>query len=178
MTNQSVDLMYLAWNRLEFTRRTFQTLLATTDWDLVRELFVYDDGSSDGSREWLQAALGRCPAKVSWCATQFGSPVTAMAHFIGIASAPMLAKTDNDAMLPPHWLRQSLAVFDRCPELQLLGIEAMYPHDPDPACARAYEPAQFISGLGLYRRAVFARSRPRTRLGAGLDSSGFTGVSP
>ena len=72
----------------------------------------------------------------------------------------MLAKTDNDAMLPPGWLRQSLSVMDRHPELSMLGIEAMYPVNPDPTITRTYTPAQFVSGLGLYRRAVFSRSRP------------------
>jgi GT2 family glycosyltransferase len=161
MTERSVDLMYLAWNRFEFTRRTFRTLLDNTDWEFVHELFVYDDGSTDGTREWLQTESRNCPAAVRWFGNRFGSPVTAMRHFIEHATAPMLAKTDNDAMLPSGWLQQSLGVFDRHPELHLLGIEAMYPHEADPACQRTYEPAKFISGLGLYRRAAFARSRPR-----------------
>jgi len=42
----------------------------------------------------------------------------------------------------------------------LLGIEAMYPHSDDRNLARSYTPAEFISGLGLYRRAAFAQSRP------------------
>lgn len=48
---EPVDLFYPAWNRLEFTRETFGALLANTEWPLVRELVVYDDGSSDGTRE-------------------------------------------------------------------------------------------------------------------------------
>jgi GT2 family glycosyltransferase len=71
-----------------------------------------------------------------------------------------LAKTDNDAMLPPAWLRLSLEVLERHPELTLLGIEAMYPHEDDMHLARSYTPAQFISGLGLYRRKAFLQSRP------------------
>ncbi len=156
-----VDLLYLACNRLEFTQETFTNLLATTDWRYVRELFVYDDGSVDGTREWLADNVGRAPAPARFVATRFGSPVTAMVHFIESAAAPILAKTDNDAMLPPAWLRQSLEVLDRHPDLTLLGIEAMYPHVDDPGLARSYTPAQFISGLGLYRRSAFRRSRPR-----------------
>jgi len=156
-----VDLMYLACNRLEFTRETFTTLLGNTDWRYVHELFVYDDGSQDGTREWLESSIDKVPVPARFVKTNFGSPVAAMVHFIESATAPILAKTDNDAMLPPAWLRLSLEVLDRHPELSLLGIEAMYPHQDDVQLARSYTPAQFVSGLGLYRRAAFAHSRPR-----------------
>ncbi len=60
MTDQrSVDLLYLACNRLEFTQETFTALIANTDWQLVHELFVYDDGSQDGTREWLDDNISR-----------------------------------------------------------------------------------------------------------------------
>jgi hypothetical protein len=59
-----VDLLYLAFNRLAFTRLTFETLLANTDWNLVDRLLVYDDGSEDGTRAYLDAAIGGCP--VDW----------------------------------------------------------------------------------------------------------------
>lgn len=156
-----VDLMYLACNRLEFTRETFSALIENTDWRYVRELLVYDDGSVDGTREWLEANIGRAPATTRFVKTRFGSPVAAMNHFIESASAPVLGKTDNDAMLPPAWLRQSLEVLDRHPELALLGTEAMYPHRHDVNLRRSYTSAQFISGLGLYRRAAFSRSLPK-----------------
>jgi glycosyltransferase involved in cell wall biosynthesis len=161
MTNDGpVDLLYLAYNRLEFTCESFTTLVGTTDWGLVRRLSVYDDGSRDGTEQWLAAALPGIPAPTRLVHSRFGSPIAAMRHWIETSDAPILAKTDNDAMLPPGWLRASLAVLERHPELQLLGIEAMYPHVDDPDLPRSFTPAEFISGLGLYRRAAFARSRP------------------
>lgn len=158
---RSVDLMYLACNRLEFTRESFSALLTNTDWEYVHELFVCDDGSVDGTREWLEHQLRRVPATTRFVRTRFGSPVAAMVHFIESARAPILAKTDNDAMLPPGWLRQSVEVLARHPALSLLGIEAMYPHVDDLRLERSYTPAEFISGLGLYRREAFRRRRPR-----------------
>jgi GT2 family glycosyltransferase len=155
-----VDLLYLACNRLEFTQETFTSLLANTAWPLIHELFVYDDGSQDGTCEWLERKVGRIPAPTRFLKTNFGSPVEAMVHFIESASAPILAKTDNDAMLPPAWLWLSLEVLARHPELSLLGIEAINPHDDDISLARSYTPAKFISGLGLYRRTVFTRGKP------------------
>lgn len=188
--DRCVDLLYLACNRLEFTQETFAALLANTDWRYIHELFLYDDGSTDGTREWLQKNAERVPAPTRFVPTQFGSPVAAMVHFIESARAPLLAKTDNDAMLPPAWLRQSLDVLARHPELSLLGIEAMYPHEDDIGRPRSYTPAVFISGLGLYRRAAFAPSRPvpydkwfgleewQTRQGAGLIRGWITPAIP
>lgn len=156
----SVDLLYLACNRLEFTRETFTTLVANTDWQYVHELFVYDDGSIDGTREWLEANAPQAPASVRFIRSRFGSPVACMVDFIQSAGAPILAKTDNDAMLPPGWLHTSLEALDRHSELSLLGLEAMYPHSDDMTLPRTYTAAPFISGLGLYRRDAFSRSRP------------------
>lgn len=155
-----VELLYLACNRLEFTRESFATLLANTDWPQVQRLVIGDDGSRDGTHEWLQATAQAAPVPVMWQRTQHGSPVVAMTQFIAQAQAPILAKIDNDVMLPPGWLPQSLAVLDRHPELALLGIEALYPVEASPAVARTYTPAPFVSGLGLYRRAAFATSLP------------------
>jgi GT2 family glycosyltransferase len=155
-----VDVMFLACNRLEFTRETFGAVLSNTDWGLVNELHVYDDGSRDGTRQWLAERIADVPCRVRIVDTNWGSPVLAMRQFIQTATAPMLAKIDNDAMMPPGWLRESLDVFARHPHLDLLGTEAMYAVDPRPLVPRTFTPAPFISGLGLYRRRVFLASCP------------------
>ncbi len=160
LDQRRVNLLYLAYNRLEFTRETFTTLVANTDWQFVREFHMYDDGSEDGTREWLEQAVGQIPVPVRFEKTSFHSPPASTVHFFRTATAPILAKTDSDAMLPPGWLRESLAVLDRHPELEMLGIEAMNPHNDDPGAVRGYTPAEFISGLGFYRRAAFSRGYP------------------
>jgi hypothetical protein len=159
--NRCVDLFYLASNRLEFTQETFTTLLRNTDWQYVRQLVVNDNSSVDGTREWLEQAIRQSPAPAKFIKGTFVSPVAAMVAFIESAQAPILAKVDNDTMLPPGWLRQSLEVMNARPELSLLGIEAMYPHSDDAQLVRSYTAAKFVSGLGLYRRPAFLRSRPR-----------------
>ena len=160
-TDGRVDLMYLAWNRLEFTRESFETLVANTEWRLVNELFVYDDGSTDGTREWLNQAVNSVPGRVRVVETGFHSPVAAMVHFIENAQAPILAKIDNDVMVPPGWLKDSLSVFERHPQLSLLGIEALKTVRQGDKVVRSFEAAEFVSGLGLYRRTAFARGRPK-----------------
>ena len=54
LVDQSVDVLFLAYNRLAFTQESFKALLENTDWQYVQRLSVYDDGSVDGTREWLE----------------------------------------------------------------------------------------------------------------------------
>ncbi|HET8772629.1 MAG TPA: glycosyltransferase [Thermoanaerobaculia bacterium] len=159
------DVLFLAWNRLEFTRESFALLLRNTEWDRVRELVVWDDGSTDGTKEWLREAVRRVSVPVRFVETELRSPVAAMARFIEEAQAPVVAKIDNDVLVPPQWLSESLEVLDAHPELSLLGIEAMQPLGPRGSKPRSYAPAKFVSGLALYRRSAFAASRP-TPLGS------------
>lgn len=153
---RDVDLLYIACNRLEFTKETFSTLILSTEWDLVRELTVIDDGSTDGTFEFLQEAIKRVSASHRLLQTKIGSPSGVTKYFFENSVAPILAKLDNDAMYPPGWLTASLDVLERHPELDLLGIEAFYEvvHEQ---VERHFEPAEFISGLGLYRRRTFER---------------------
>ena len=155
-----VDLFYITSNRLEFTRETFTALLCNTDWRFVRELVVNDNNSVDGTCEWIEQAVQKCPASVKFIKADYTSAVTAMLNFIESAQSPILAKVDNDAMMPPGWLLQCLQVLDRHPELMLLGTEAFNPAPTRPDILFSYTPAEFISGLGLYRKQAFARCKP------------------
>jgi hypothetical protein len=152
----AVDLMYWADGRGEYTRESFSTLLANMDWDLVRALWVYDAAAGDGDA-WLADALRQAPVRVRRVPMPGGSPLAALTDAIAAGTAPVLARCDNDAAYPPGWLRHSLDVLRRHPALDALGIEAMYPPSGDPSAPPAYRPADFISGLALYRRQALAR---------------------
>jgi hypothetical protein len=75
-------------------------------------------------------------------------------------SAEVLAKLDNDTVYPPGWLGIAMEVLETRPELDMLGLECMR----EPVLAtkerRGYLPAEYISGLGLYRGRVFATGIP------------------
>ena len=168
MSVEGVSLIFPCRNRLEFTRQSWAALMQNTDWSLVSEFHVYDDGSTDGTREWLRPGGG------AWaygdpigylCAqhhdTEFHSPMGVTIDWIKRSQAPILAKLDNDTIYPPGWLNVALDVMERHPELDMLGLEAMRAIAPIGGnTVHDYLPAQFISGLGLYRRAAFADQLP------------------
>lgn len=148
-----IDVLFVAWNRLEYTKTSLANLVETTNWGLVRRLIIHDDGSTDGTAEYLDGLylaekIGRT---VTHANTKIGSPTGVMNCHID-RGAEFLAKVDNDAMMPPRWLDESLAVMDRHPELNLLGLGAWMPVG---AGQRTYEVAKAIGGIGLMRTKAF-----------------------
>lgn len=160
----TVDIVFVAYNRLEFTRFAFETLLCNTDWSLVSNLVIYDDGSEDGTYEWLRDtempdAFDRAPTNCFFYQTALRSPTAIMNHYLNPlkGSADIFAKIDNDIAVPPGWLETSLAIMEASPELDLLGLAAGWTgvKEGEPG----WEPTSHIGGVGLMRVEAF-RSRP------------------
>lgn len=160
-----VDIIFLAFNRLEFTQESMQAMIANTDWTQVRRLVIYDDGSTDGTREYLKSA--EYPIAPEFVFKNFGGPVAITNDYLSHNPSDIFAKIDNDTMLPSHWLTECLNVMAANKKLDLLGIEAFYPVK-DGQVARGSAPARHIGGIGLMRRSCF-KTAPKAN-----GRSGFT----
>jgi glycosyltransferase involved in cell wall biosynthesis len=147
-----VDILFVAWNRKAFTVESFQTMLANTEWEHVEKLLIYDDGSTDGTREWLKAQTA--PVPIQFKETEYRDPVSVFSDGVRCASAPLVAKIDNDVILPPRWLSDCLSLFEKYPSLSILGIEALC-HRAQDVAERSLEPAALIDGIGIFRRDLF-----------------------
>lgn len=160
-----IEVLFLAWNRLEFTRAALAALHANTDWSLVDRLVVYDDGSEDGTRELLDDLLPAFPVETVLRAEKKMGPVAIMRTHFATTPADVVAKIDNDVAVPYGWLERMLVVLDRHPDVELLGMEAgmteVVGRDGDNEWDGVYrfEPATNIGGVGLMRTSAF-RSRP------------------
>lgn len=161
-----VDVLYLSWNRLEFTRTSFRCLLENTDWSLVNRLVIYDDESDDGTFEFLEERTRFLPF-VELVRLKLGSPVRVMSRYLEHTVATWFAKIDNDIAVPPGWLEALLGVVERNPEIELLGMEAGrmgYPGSAggpgsDWVGEYGFEPGSHIGGVGLMRVEAFT-TRP------------------
>lgn len=163
-----IDLLYLAHNRLEFTKVSLAALIANTNWEQVERLFIYDDASEDGTRQYI-TLIGRCyPVAPKMRFGSYGSPVAVMNDYLSVQSPHddrIFAKVDSDTMVPPHWLDECLKVMDKHPSLDLLGIEAFNPVVAD-SVERSFSEARFIGGIGLMRTSAFVTlPRPNGRFG-------------
>lgn len=160
-----VDVLYLAWNRLDFTGTTFPLLRKNTDWSMVSKLVVYDDGSEDGTQEYLRdriAEIANVDAELR--VSDLRSPPAVMNHYLATSEADLFAKIDNDIAVPPGWLEALISVMEKHPELELLGTEAGFielaGRDGKPWDGTYdYTPGSHMGGVGLMRVSAF-RSRP------------------
>jgi glycosyltransferase involved in cell wall biosynthesis len=158
----NVDLIYTAWNRREFTEKTFEMLLEHTDWDLVRTLHVFDDGSTDGAREFLYERIHDCPVEYHMHELGGKGPVGAMNYYVAeLGDSDYFAKIDSDIAVPPGWLNALLETAIANP-VDVLGCEAGRMGIPADDFDGVYtvEHARWIGGVGLLRTAAL-RERPQ-----------------
>ena len=176
----TTDELFVAKNRLEFTRESFAALALNTDWSLVDTLWVYDDGSVDGTREWLTQRIEDARAlmhlatgtRIIFIDSTRGSPAAIMLDYLYRTNADAFAKVDNDTIVPPRWLNECVSVMESRPLLDLLGIEppkSRTPHyaggkrsacpDAMPGYAPGCVPCGSIGGIGLMRVSAFMKHR-------------------
>jgi GT2 family glycosyltransferase len=103
---QKIDILYITYNRLEYTRKTLPALIRNAGVDF--KLTIFDNGSTDGTVEYLKLHIAKkysdvleniflneenigisIPTNIFW--------KTSQAEYIG--------KVDNDTLLPENWLK-------------------------------------------------------------------------
>jgi glycosyltransferase involved in cell wall biosynthesis len=160
----TTDILYLAYNRLGFTQATFTWMIAHTNWAKAGKVVVYDDGSEDGTLEWLREAITRVPVEAELRCSDLRSPPAIMNHYIATSQADWFVKLDNDIALPGGWLDTLAGVSAAHPEYDLIGMEAgmvqLDGRDGIKVVGHDVVEATHIGGVGLMRVAAF-KERPR-----------------
>ena len=130
----SISVITLTYNKLDVTRRCLPTLLNTApglDWELI----VVENGSRDGTREWL--------AEFTETAKSKGVPVRVLANDQNVGCSParnqgaaaargdLLVFMDNDVALRSRsWLRRLSVFLNAEPRAALVGPKLIYPYPP------------------------------------------------
>jgi GT2 family glycosyltransferase len=115
----SVSVVVVTYNGLPFTRLCLETVLAHGG-DVDFELVVVDNGSGDGTPEYL-TRLSRSDARVRVLLNGRNAGfAVACNQGLGLAAGDHLVLLNNDTMAPPSWLAKLLAHL-RNPEVGLVG---------------------------------------------------------
>ncbi len=145
------DVLFLARNRLEYTTLALENLKRNTDWSLVGTLYLYDDQSEDGTREYLAQAVEDMPVEAVFKAGAWNQPISVLLDAARLSAAPLIAKIDNDMMVPARWLNISMGVMEEHEKLQLLGL-AWRGDTVATEGDFSFVEAIAIGGVGLFRR--------------------------
>jgi len=120
-----VAIVILTWNGLEVTQRCFTSLRAKTS-EVPYRLIVVDNGSSDGTVEWL-----RTQADVTLIANAENRGFAAGVNQ-GIAAAPpdhdILLLNNDTEIIEDHWLSHLRAVANDHPDYGVVGCLLLFPN--------------------------------------------------
>jgi len=113
-----VSFIIPLYNRLDLTQPCLPSLQATLPRGLDHEIILVDDGSTDGTREWIQT-LGT-PFRVLLNERNLGYAATNN-RGAAAATGDILALLNSDLVLTPRWLEPMLAVLRRHRRTGIVG---------------------------------------------------------
>jgi glycosyltransferase involved in cell wall biosynthesis len=102
-----IPVLLVTYNRLGYTKQALESICLSPG--LPIELYVWDNGSTDGTAEWLSGQRQRQHRNTANFNVFFSERnvglAPAMNWFFRMNSAwPFVAKVDNDTVLPDNWL--------------------------------------------------------------------------
>lgn len=176
----TVDCCIVTWNTLPLLRRCLDSL-ALTEYPADRlSVIIADNASTDGTAEYLSSLSASYPfaLKVVSLAVNTGAPV-GLNFAITAGCGELVARLDDDIVLPPAWLAPLVTGLIRRPFAGCIGPKiindddtgsiqcgpyrhypSVYGHDDEPDHGQADYAARTTHVRGccnLYRRDAFAR---------------------
>lgn len=119
-----ISVVISTYNRCEILPRALESVLAQDAPGLRYEVVVVDNNSTDRTREVIESFAARDP-RVRYVFE--GKQGLSHGWNAGVAqsSAPVVAFTDDDLVMPPDWLRQIKRAFDEHPEVSFVGSRVL-----------------------------------------------------
>ena len=122
------SLMMVTYNRMELTKKMLDNLFLVTDYPF--ELIIIDNGSTDGTKEYLytiaESAVFReskllKQVRLKQNASNLGIAV-ARNQALSMSEGQWLSTLDNDVLLPARWLSDCINILKVSPSYGMLGV--------------------------------------------------------
>jgi len=128
-----IDLLFLNCNRLHYTKLSLPALLSDPTEEF--SLTIWDNGSTDGSREFISSVEDpRIVRKV--LSQENVGVVRAINEVISKSSADLFGLIADDLLVTPGWTRPIAQAHNDVPEFGLIACWHLGPEDFDEARAR------------------------------------------
>ena len=114
----TIPILMITWNRLEYTKKAIKAIIENTD--LPYKLFVWDNGSSGGTVDYLKTLKNK-NIQVYFSKTNTGLVPPQNYFFDNFKDYNYVAKVDNDTIVSKNWLSRLKEVMDSFP---LFAVEA------------------------------------------------------
>lgn len=126
-----IAVVLLTHNRVHLLRQCVENVLARTS-ELTREIVVWNNASSDGTRAYLDSLDD---ARLRVVHSPENLAMNALPRAIRLTGAPYLVELDDDVVdAPDRWDATLLDAFERMPDVGWLGGSIAY--DPSDAASR------------------------------------------
>lgn len=180
MNGPSVSLVVLSWNGMEHLDLCLSSLSRQTYTDC--EIVLVDNGSTDGSREWVEARYPR--VRIERTEQNLGVP-GGVNYGLARARGRYVAILNNDIEAEPQWLAESVRALEQYPEAGFTAsrVRLFYQRDRLDTAGDLYFRAGYPAKRGWLRRDGPEFDEPRWVFGACavaalyrrelLDSVGF-----
>lgn len=119
-----IVIAILNWNRVELLRKCLESLFLYTHYERL-SICVYDQGSTDGSREYLQSLAGRVDAVLG--DTNLGF-ITANNLIIERYAKWDVIFLNNDTQVTERWLEPLLETAYKSDKIGIVGPKLVYFH--------------------------------------------------
>lgn len=113
-----VSFIIPLFNGLKLTQACLRTLQETLPADLAHEIILVDDGSTDGTRDWLARLSAPCRVMLNPSNCGYADSNNRGAH---LATGEYLALINSDLEFLPGWIEPMLEALDENRTLALVG---------------------------------------------------------
>lgn len=164
------------FNRVEYTKLSFPKIVheCIRNKDLIQEVFVYDDESTDGSSEFVQSIINRYKneIKFNYVRKKIGNSTFQINETYKNTQSKYLVKIDNDIVIPTgyfntlHWLMEKhetigFLMMPECGDFPFINDKTQL----------SINDRSHIGGVGIFRKNIFDKK------GDIISENGFFGFT-
>jgi glycosyltransferase involved in cell wall biosynthesis len=123
-----IHLLMMTYNRLQYTKLALPKLLSDVNEEF--SLTIWDNGSSDGTKEYLKTIRDQRIVDIIFCEHNRGQAYVTNKIW-SETKAELVGKVDNDCLVTPGWTRILAKAHDDIKNLGVVGCWHFFPEEFD-----------------------------------------------